>query len=97
MLVPCETLRGWMKEAGFWLPRTGRRKAIRAIVAPDPVNILVIILGIPAQNGRAPMPPFASEMNNQQIAALANYVRTSWVNMATPNAAGLMVSKLRSR
>ena len=69
-----------------------------AIVAPDPVNILnVILLGIPAQNGRAPMPPFASEMNNQQIAALANYVRTSWGNMATPNAAGLMVSKLRCR
>jgi hypothetical protein len=21
LLVPCETLRGWMKEAGIWLPR----------------------------------------------------------------------------
>jgi hypothetical protein len=29
LLAPCETLRGWMKEAGIWLPRAARRKAIQ--------------------------------------------------------------------
>jgi hypothetical protein len=32
LLVPCETLRGWMKDAGIsgiWLPRAARRKAVQ--------------------------------------------------------------------
>jgi len=30
LLVPCETLRGWMKDAGIWLPRAAAwRKAIQ--------------------------------------------------------------------
>ena len=29
LLVPCETLRGWMRDAGIGLPRAGRRKAIQ--------------------------------------------------------------------
>jgi hypothetical protein len=29
LLVPCETLRGWMRDAGIWLPRAARRKAIQ--------------------------------------------------------------------
>jgi hypothetical protein len=29
LLVPCETLRGWMRDAGIWLPRAARRKVIQ--------------------------------------------------------------------
>jgi hypothetical protein len=29
LLVPCETLRGRMRDAGIWLPRAARRKAIQ--------------------------------------------------------------------
>jgi transposase-like protein len=29
LLVPCETLRGWMRDAGIWLPRAARRKMIQ--------------------------------------------------------------------
>jgi transposase len=29
LLVPCETLRGWMKDAGIWLPRAARRRAVQ--------------------------------------------------------------------
>jgi hypothetical protein len=29
LLVPCETLRGWMRDAGIWLPRAARRKIIQ--------------------------------------------------------------------
>jgi predicted XRE-type DNA-binding protein len=25
LVVPCETLRGWMKQAGIWLPRAARK------------------------------------------------------------------------
>jgi len=68
------------------------------ILASDPANVLkVIVLGIPAQNGRIAMPSFAESMSDQQIAALANYVRTSWGNGAAPDATGLMVARLRIR
>ena len=29
LVVPCETLRGWMKEAGIWLPRAARRLPVQ--------------------------------------------------------------------
>ncbi len=29
LLVPCETLRGWMKDAGIWLPRAARRRQVQ--------------------------------------------------------------------
>ena len=69
-----------------------------AVLAPDPADILrVILLGIPPQNGRAPMPSFAIAMSDQQIATLANYVRTSWGNTAAPNAVSSMVAGLRAQ
>jgi mono/diheme cytochrome c family protein len=43
------------------------------------------------------MPSFAGGMSDQQIAALANYVRTSWGNTAAPDATGPMVARLRVR
>jgi transposase len=29
LLIPCETLRGWMKDAGIWLPRAARRRQVQ--------------------------------------------------------------------
>jgi mono/diheme cytochrome c family protein len=69
-----------------------------AVLAPDPADILKVILrGIPPQNGRTPMPSFANKMSDQQIAALANYVRTSWGNAGAPNITSSMVADLRAR
>jgi mono/diheme cytochrome c family protein len=70
-----------------------------AVLAPDPAGDLkVILLGIPTQYRRVPMPAFAGHMSDQQIADLAkNCVRTSWGNTATPDATGSMVSTLRAR
>ena len=66
------------------------------VLAPDPADILkAILLGIPAQNGSVPMPSFAGNMNDEQIGALANYLRTSWGNAAAPNATAAIVAKLR--
>jgi mono/diheme cytochrome c family protein len=47
------------------------------------------------QNDRIAMPSFAGGMSDQQIAALANYVRTNWGNTAAPDATSSMVVKLR--
>jgi mono/diheme cytochrome c family protein len=68
------------------------------VLASDPVDVVkVILLGIPPQNGLIAMPPFAGAMNDQQIAALANYVRTNWGDTAAPDATGLLVAGLRGR
>ena len=67
-----------------------------AVVAPDPADILKVVLqGIPAQNGRVAMPSFASQLNDAQIAQIANYARTSWGNTAAPNATADTVDRLR--
>jgi mono/diheme cytochrome c family protein len=43
------------------------------------------------------MPPFAAQLNDQQIADIANYVRSSWGNSAAPNATAAMAAKLRAQ
>ncbi len=68
-----------------------------AIIASDPGNVLQAILqGIPMQNGYVPMPSFASQLSDQEVADLANYVRTSWGNSAPANATAAEVAKRRA-
>jgi len=67
-----------------------------AVVATDPADILKVVLnGIPPRGGYVPMPSFAPQLSDQQIADIANYVRTSWGNAAAANATATMVAKLR--
>ncbi|HUL42342.1 MAG TPA: cytochrome c [Burkholderiales bacterium] len=67
------------------------------IVAPDPANILKVVLrGIPARNGYIAMPSFAQRLNDKAIAEIADYVRTSWGNSAQPSVTTQMVGKLRA-
>ena len=67
------------------------------IVAPIPNDIIKVVLaGIPARNGYIAMPPFAARLTDQQIADIANYVRTSWGNATVPNATAQMVKDLRA-
>ena len=67
------------------------------VVAADPNNILKVVdRGIPARAGYIAMPAFATQLTDQQVADIANYVRTSWGNAAAPNATPAMVAKLRS-
>ncbi len=40
------------------------------------------------------MPSFGIAMSDQQIATLANYVRTSWGNAAAPDATSSMIANL---
>jgi mono/diheme cytochrome c family protein len=69
-----------------------------AVIARDPGNVLQAVLkGIPMQDGYVPMPSFASQLDDQQIADVANYVRTSWGNAATANATAAEVARLRAQ
>jgi len=67
-----------------------------AVVAENPGNILkVVLLGVSAANGRVPMPSFGAQMTNEEIAIVANYVRTSWGNAAEANATAGVIAALR--
>jgi mono/diheme cytochrome c family protein len=66
------------------------------VLASDPVNIFQVVLGgIPALGKYIAMPSFATRLNDQQIADIANYIRTSWGNTAAPDATASMAAKLR--
>jgi mono/diheme cytochrome c family protein len=66
-------------------------------VAPDPANVLkVVLLGIPQQGKYVPMPAFATVLDDAQIAAIANYVRSSWGNAASADVTPAAVARLRA-
>jgi mono/diheme cytochrome c family protein len=78
--------------AGVFSPLAGNA----AVTAPDPGNLLqAMLLGLPAEFGRGAMPSFAGQLNDQQIADIANYVRASWGNQAPANATAAAVARLR--
>ena len=67
------------------------------IIAPDGANIIkVMIRGVNGRNGYIPMPAFASRLSDDEIAAIANYVRTSWGNSASANITAAEVKKVRA-
>jgi mono/diheme cytochrome c family protein len=66
------------------------------VLASDPADILKVVLhGVPAQGKYVPMPAFAGQLKDQQVADLANYLRTSWGNGAAANATAAMAARLR--
>src|SRR5262245_57428268 len=68
-----------------------------AVVAAKPFNIVAAVLsGVPARADMPAMPSFAGALSDQDVAGLANYVRTSFGNKATPNATPNMVAAWRS-
>lgn len=57
------------------------------VKAAEPTDILdVVVHGIPACNGWIEKPAFGHELSVDEIAEIANFVRTSWGNDAPPNA-----------
>jgi mono/diheme cytochrome c family protein len=55
----------------------------------------VVLQGVAAQGKYVPMPAFASQLSDAQVADLSNYLRTSWGNGALANMTPAMVAKLR--
>ncbi len=69
-----------------------------AVEATDPYNVLSVVLeGVPARNGYFAMPSFAAMLTDQDIADLANYVRTTWGNKSVPDATPSMVASWRTQ
>ncbi|MEO1018890.1 MAG: cytochrome c, partial [Pseudomonadota bacterium] len=67
-----------------------------AVNALEPYNIISAVLhGIPATDKFAAMPDFASKLGDQDIADLANYIRTSWGNTGEPNVTPALVKHWR--
>ena len=68
-----------------------------AVTAAKPFDILAVVLqGIPARADMPAMPSFAGSLDDRDVAALTNYIRTSWGNQATPNATPALVATWRS-
>ncbi|WP_246725633.1 cytochrome c [Beijerinckia sp. L45] len=59
-----------------------------AVTAKGPQNVIRVVLGgLEAKDGLAPMPAVGQAMTDDEIAAAVNYVRSSWGNTA-PETAG---------
>jgi mono/diheme cytochrome c family protein len=68
-----------------------------AVSAQGPQNVIRIILGgKEATESYAPMIAIGASMSNEQVAAVANYVRQSWSNEAPATAVPGMVAELRA-
>ena len=68
-----------------------------AVIAAKPFDTLSVVLqGVPARDGIPAMPSFAGSLNDNDVAELANYVRTNWGNAAAPNATPALAASWRS-
>jgi mono/diheme cytochrome c family protein len=67
-----------------------------AVTAAEPYNLIMAMLeGFPAQGNWGAMGSFANTLSDDQIADVANYIRTAWGNDAAPNAAPWSVGNWR--
>ncbi len=67
-----------------------------AVTAKGPENVISVVLGgLEATNGLAPMPAYGATMTNKEIADAVNYVRSSWGNHAPADIGAGAVAALR--
>jgi mono/diheme cytochrome c family protein len=67
------------------------------VVGREPNDIVKVIdNGIPGRGTYPAMPGFKIQLTDEQVADLANYLRTNWGNSAEPNATSNLVGKLRA-
>ena len=72
---------------GQGVPQAFPALAGDALVQDDPRRIAAVLL-----NGRGGMPAFKSQLTDEQIAAVASYVRGAWGNHADPVPASLIAA-----
>ncbi|MET0867227.1 MAG: cytochrome c, partial [Pseudorhodoplanes sp.] len=66
------------------------------VLAPDPSDVLSVVLaGVPARGPYMAMPSFAS-LRNDDLAAIVNYVRTSWGNTAATQVSPDNLQRMRT-
>ena len=67
-----------------------------AVTASEPYNVIMAVLeGFPPQGTWGAMGSFATTLTDDQIADVANYVRTAWGNDGVPNATPWSVADWR--
>ena len=67
-----------------------------AVTAKGPEDVIRVVLGgLEASNGLAPMPAYGARMSDQEIADAVNYVRSSWGNHAPADVGAGAVASLR--
>ncbi|MBB5372511.1 c-type cytochrome [Acidocella aromatica] len=66
-----------------------------SIIADEPYNVIGPVLSGLAPWTKLPMPSFATKLSDQEIADVANYVRTAWGNQGVANATPAQVLRLR--
>jgi mono/diheme cytochrome c family protein len=67
-----------------------------AVTAGEPYNVIMAVLeGFAPQGSWGAMGSFANTLSDDQIADVANYVRTAWGNAGTPNATPWAVGNWR--
>lgn len=67
------------QRSGLGIPQAFPALAGDALVQDDPKRIVAVLL-----NGRGGMPAFKAQLADEQIAAVASYVRGAWGNGADP-------------
>jgi len=68
-----------------------------AIVSPRPNDVVMAILnGLTPSGGPVSMPTFAGALDDQQVADISNYIRSSWRNKGVPDVTVKIVTGLRS-
>lgn len=69
-----------------------------AMISGPSNDIISMVLGgfTPWHEGQSAMPAFRTVLNDEQIAAVTNYVRTAWNNTGTADATGGEVAGLRA-
>ena len=77
------------------IPALAGNGAVTAKGAQDVIR--VVVGGLPAQGGLAPMPAAGAGLPDEDVAAIVNYVRTAWGNNAPASASAGDVGKLRSQ
>jgi mono/diheme cytochrome c family protein len=67
------------------------------VLGRDPNDIVKVIdNGVPGRGAYPAMPGFKIQLTDEQVADIANYVRTNWGNAADPNTTSHLVGKLRA-
>ena len=67
-----------------------------AVTAKGPQNVIqVVIGGLEAKDGLAPMPAVGQAMTDDEVASVVNYVRSAWGNNAPENAGAGAVGTVR--
>ena len=75
------------QRTGQGIPQAFPALAGDALVQDDPRRIVAVLL-----NGRGGMPAFKTQLTDDQIAAVASYVRGAWGNHAEPVPASLIAA-----